>query len=94
MPHACSKVPDHKPYPTTQPKTFPSAIPFILYQGADDEAEDTYVLSGENADHGIFKPDLGEADIIQFRHEVNCPPPPVGFALDQVVALDFREQDG
>ncbi len=38
MPHACSKVPDHKPYPTTQPKTFPSAIPFILYQGADDDS--------------------------------------------------------
>lgn len=84
------KVPEQKPYPSNQQKTFSSAIPFILYQGGDDDAEDTYETSGANADHGIFSPDVGKDDIIQFKFDIKCPPAPPGFALSQVSALDFH----
>ncbi|MER7274039.1 hypothetical protein ABT369_06275 [Dactylosporangium sp. NPDC000244] len=84
------KVPDYKPYPANIEKTHSLAIPFILYQGADDEAENTYELSGDNADHGIFKPDAGKDDIIQFKFEFKCPPPPAGFVLNGISSLDFH----
>ncbi len=84
------KVPEQKPYPANQQKSFSSSIPFILYQGADDDAEDTYETSGANADHGIFSPDVGKDDIIQFKFDIKCPPAPPGFVLSQVSALDFH----
>ncbi|GAA2359326.1 hypothetical protein [Dactylosporangium salmoneum] len=84
------KAPDYRPYPANIEKSHSLAIPFILYQGADDDAENTYELSGDNADHGIFKPDVGKDDIIQFRFEFKCPPPPAGFVLDSVSSLDFH----
>lgn len=83
------KVPDAKPYPANQQTSFASSIPFILYQGGDDDAEDTYVTSGDNADHGIFSPDVGKDDIIQFVFTIKCAPSPPGFALSQVQGLDF-----
>jgi hypothetical protein len=84
------KAPDYKPYPANVEKTYSLSIPFILYQGADDGADDTYEQSGDNADHGIFDPDVGKADIIQFKFAFTCPPPPAGFVLDSISSLDFH----
>jgi hypothetical protein len=84
------KTPDYKPYPANIEKAFSLSIPFILYQGADDDAENTYELSGDNGDHGIFKPDVGTDDIIQFKFEFKCQPPPAGYVLDSISNLDFH----
>jgi hypothetical protein len=84
------KVPDKQPYPDNKSVTFSQAVPFVLYQGADDDGEDTYVTSSDNADHGIFKPDVGKDDIIQFTFPFKCPPPPAGFSLSQVSGVDFH----
>ena len=84
------KIPDTIPYPPNQQNNFSSAIPFILFQGADHGAEDTYTTSSENGEHGIFSPDIGKNDIIQFKHEIKCPPTPVGFVLIQVTNINFH----
>jgi hypothetical protein len=84
------KVPEQKPYAANQQKTFSSALPFIQIHGGDDDTENTYETSGDNADHGIFEPDVGKSDIIQFKFDVKCPPAPPGFSLTQVSALDFH----
>ena len=84
------KQPDKIPYPQPQEKTFSQSVPFILHQGADDGAEDTYVRSSDNADHGIFKPDVGKDDIIQFKFDFTAPPAPDGYVLSQIRAIDFH----
>jgi hypothetical protein len=84
------KQPDKKPYPAPVEKTFNLAIPFILYQGADDDAENTYERSKDNADHGIFVPDSGKDDIIQFKHSFTVPPPPPGMVLTRIGSIDFH----
>jgi len=84
------KIPDTIPYPPNQQINFPSAIPFILFQGADHGAEDTYTTSPEDGEHGIFSPDIGKNDIIQFKHEIKCPPTPAGFILVQVTNINFH----
>ncbi|MFC4587060.1 hypothetical protein [Sphaerisporangium corydalis] len=84
------KKPDPVPYPGIQQVTHHLSVPFVLYQGADDEATDTYQTEPENIDHGIFKPDVGAADIIQFRFDYPLPPPPPGYALSRIGSLDFH----
>ncbi|MEE6136879.1 LysM peptidoglycan-binding domain-containing protein [Mycobacterium sp. 050128] len=84
------KQPEVKPRPDNQEKTYQLSIPFILYQGGDDDAEDTYSLSGDNADHGIFSPDVGKDDIIQFKFDFKLPPPPAGTVLDSIGSIDFK----
>ncbi|GAA1739219.1 hypothetical protein [Luedemannella helvata] len=84
------KPPDVKPYPAPIEKTHNLAIPFILYQGADDDAENTYARSKDNADHGIFVPDVGTDDIIQFKHSFTVPPPPPGMVLTRIGSIDFH----
>jgi len=84
------KQPDKIPYPAPQDKTFSQSIPFILYQGADDGAEDSYVRSSDNADHGIFSPDVGKDDIIQFKFDFQAPPAPDGYVLSRIRTIDFH----
>lgn len=84
------KKPDVLPYPTAQQVTYHLSVPFVLYQGADHDAGDTYQTEPENIDHGIFKPDVGTNDIIQFRFDYPLPPPPPGFALNRFGSLDFH----
>ncbi len=84
------KQPDKLPYPAPQEKVFSGSVPFILYQGADDGAGDTYSRSSENADHGRFKPDVGSPDIIQFRFDFKAPPAPDGYVLSQIRTIDFH----
>ena len=84
------KPPDLQPYPANQDKVYTLSIPFILYQGADSGATDTYETEGDNHDHGIFDPDVGKADIIEFKHTFQCPPPPPGFTMSRLSAIDFH----
>ncbi|MDJ0344432.1 hypothetical protein QMK19_21050 [Streptomyces sp. H10-C2] len=84
------KKPDALPYPTSQQLTYHLSVPFVLYQGDDHDAGDTYQTEQENIDHGIFKPDVGTNDIIQFRFDYPLPPPPPGFALSRIGSLDFH----
>jgi hypothetical protein len=84
------KPPEVQPYPANQDKVYSLSIPFILYQGADSDAEDTYETEGGNRDHGIFSPDVGKDDIIQFKFDFQCPPPPPGFVLSKISSIDFH----
>jgi hypothetical protein len=84
------KAPDTIPYPPAQTRSFSSAIPFILLQGADHGADDTYQPQPADPTHGFFSPDVGRDDIIQFRHTIKCPPTPADFVLSQVTSLDFH----
>ncbi len=84
------KPPDQIPRPGNQEKVFQFSIPFILYQGADDEAENTYTLSSDHGDHGIFVPDVGTDDIIQFKFDFQLPPAPTGTVLASITRVDFR----
>ena len=87
------KPPEYKPEAGNQQKTYPLNIPFKLYQGADHDAENTYKTSSDNADHGIFKPDVGKDDIIQFKFAFTCPPPPAGYVLGGIASIDFHGAD-
>ncbi|WP_336212255.1 hypothetical protein [Nonomuraea sp. LPB2021202275-12-8] len=82
--------PEIQPVPQDQKVTYPLSLPFVLHQGADDEAENTYKLSDENRDHGIHKPDVGTNNIIQFRFDLPLPPPPAGFEVSRIASIDFR----
>ncbi|MGW6505179.1 hypothetical protein [Nonomuraea angiospora] len=82
--------PEVLPYPAEQQVTYHLAVPFVLYQGADDEAENTYQTSNENINHGIFRPDVGTNDIIEFRFDFPLPPPPPGTTLKKIGMLDFH----
>ncbi|KOV58157.1 hypothetical protein [Streptomyces sp. MMG1121] len=84
------KKPDITSYPPAQQVTYHLSVPFVLYQGADHDASDTYQTEPENIDHGIFKPDVGTNDIVQFRFDYPLPPPPQGFELSRFGALDFH----
>jgi hypothetical protein len=84
------KLPEYQAYPTNTEKTYSLAIPFVLHQGADDDATDTYVAESGYPDHGIFVPDAGKNDIIQFKFDIKCPPAPPGFVLVSVGAIDFH----
>lgn len=46
--------------------------------------------SGDNADHGIFSPDAGQDDIIQFRFDFTAPSAAEGYVLSQIRAVDFH----
>lgn len=87
------KAPDVQPYPDNQQKTYSLAIPFVLYQGADHDASDTYMTESSFRDHGIFSPDVGKDDIIQFRFAFDCPPAPSGFELESIAQIDFHGAD-
>ncbi|GIH93243.1 hypothetical protein ACFFMN_00270 [Planobispora siamensis] len=82
--------PEIQPRPQDQKVTYPLSLPFVLHQGADDEAENTYKLSDENRDHGIHKPDVGINNIIQFRFDFPLPPPPPGYEVNRIASIDFR----
>ncbi|TMR30033.1 hypothetical protein ETD85_30390 [Nonomuraea zeae] len=82
--------PEITPRPADQQVTHHLAVPFVLYQGADDEAENTYQTSSENINHGIFRPDVGANDIIEFRFDFPLPPPPPGCVLKKIGMLDFH----
>ncbi|RJL35947.1 hypothetical protein [Bailinhaonella thermotolerans] len=82
--------PEIKTHPAEQKVTHSLSLPFILHQGADDEAENTYTLSPENGDHGIHKPTAGTNNIIQFRFDFPLPPPPPGFEVNRLGFVDFR----
>lgn len=82
--------PDVVPYPAARQETYHLSVPFVLYQGADHDANNTYQTSDENQDHGIFRPDVGANDIVQFRFDYPLPPPPDGFRLSRIGALDFH----
>ncbi len=82
--------PDVVPYPAARQETYHLSVPFVLYQGADHDANNTYQTSDENQDHGIFRPDAGANDIVQFRFDYPLPPPPDGFRLSRIGALDFH----
>jgi len=84
------KKPEVLPPPADKQVPFHADVPFILIQGADDEAENTYKTSPENADHGIFKPLAGDNDIIQFRFDYPLPPPPPGYVLTKLASIDFH----
>lgn len=84
------KEPDVKPTPQDQDKTHQLAVPFILIHGADDEAENTYTTSPDHGGHGIFVPDVGADDIIQFDHTFTLEAPPAGTVLDKVRTIDFH----
>lgn len=82
--------PDILPPPADKQVPFHGNVPFILYQGADDEAEDTYTTNPNNQDQGIFVPDVGTDDIIQFRFDYSLPPPPSGYVLSELASIDFH----
>jgi len=84
------KQPNKLPYPAPQEKTFSASVPFLLLHGGDDGAEDTYERSSENADHGIFKPDAGKNDIIQFRFNFKAPAAADGYVLSSIRTIDFH----
>jgi len=84
------REPEVTAYPPPQQLTSHLTVPFVLYQGADDEAENTYQTSSENMNHGIFRPDVGTNNIIEFRFDYPLPPPPPGYALKRIGTLDFH----
>lgn len=84
------KQPDYKPYPDNLQKTYSESIPFILYQGADSDASDTYLPLPGNPNFGVFSPQVGTDDHILFLHQVKCPPAPAGFLAIYVGGIDFH----
>jgi len=79
-----------QPHPVNQSKTFTAFIPFILTQGADHGATDTYVTYPQDPTRGWFDPDWGSDDIIIFKHDINVPPAPVDYVFAQVQLVDFK----
>jgi hypothetical protein len=84
------KQSDQKPIPENQTKSFSSSIPFIHISGADSGATDVYTTSPNDINKGIFDPDVGELNVILFKHDIKCPPDPAGFQLSQVNNIDFH----
>lgn len=82
--------PDKIPYPDPMQVTHHLNIPFLQHHGGDDDTELTYLTSPENINHGINKPDAGEANIVLFRHEFPLPPPPPGFELHKIGPIEFH----
>ncbi|MFI6517811.1 hypothetical protein ACIBF1_19800 [Spirillospora sp. NPDC050679] len=79
------------PYPADQQVSHPLTVPFILYQGADHDAENTYKADPDaDINHGYFDPDVGAKDIVQFRFDYKLPPPPAGFELHKLSGVDFH----
>ncbi|MFG1949386.1 hypothetical protein [Nonomuraea sp. NPDC048826] len=72
--------PEVKPYPAEQRVTHALSVPFRWIQG-DESADQTYVTSSDNIDHGINKDSPGVDDIIQFRFDLPLPPPPDGYEI-------------
>ncbi|TCL67305.1 LysM peptidoglycan-binding domain-containing protein [Rhizobium sp. BK251] len=85
------KRPDKIPYPPDKPVTYPFAIPFLQHNGGDDDTDLTYVLSDENANHGINR-NAGANSIIQFKFDIDIPPAPEGFQLKSIVSIDFKSE--
>jgi hypothetical protein len=85
------KRPDSIPYPADKPVTSPFAIPFLQHNGGDDDTDLTYLLSGENRDHGI-NVNAGANSIIQFKFVIDIPPAPEGFELKSIASIDFKTE--
>ncbi|MEU0772072.1 hypothetical protein [Streptomyces albogriseolus] len=83
--------PEKKGYPDDQKVTHPLSVEFVLTNGADTDAENTYEPD-TNPDVGIFKPDVGKNDLIKFRFPFTLPPPPEGFEIRQDIPpqVDFH----
>ncbi|WP_240690246.1 hypothetical protein [Bacillus sp. 007/AIA-02/001] len=84
------KQPEKLPLPANKEVPFHFDLSFIKYQGADDDASNTYITSGSNPCHGIFKPVVGSDDIIEFCFDIQLPPVPPGYDLSQIVSVDHH----
>lgn len=82
--------PNTIPEPSSQDHTASLSLPFILYQGADDEAENIYTTSSNHAGHGIFVPDVGTDNIIEFDHTFLLGTPPAGMEVAGIRSVDFH----
>jgi hypothetical protein len=78
------------PPPEPRQMPFRSAIPFLQHHGGGPDTDLTYVTSDENANHGIYRTDGGENNIILFRHDFTLPPPPPGYVLSALGPFDFH----
>ncbi|WP_327691072.1 hypothetical protein OG870_17285 [Streptomyces sp. NBC_00461] len=83
--------PEMKPLPQDQKLTHQLSLPFVLTHGADHDAQDTYTPDTD-PNVGIFKPDVGANDLIQFRFDFSLPEPPDGYEIKKGVPpeVDFH----
>lgn len=84
------KKPDILPLPEDKQVPFHGEVPFILFQGDDHNAGDTYQTNPNDHDQGLFDPDVGTDDLIKFRFDYPLPPPPPGYVLSKLASIDFH----
>ncbi|KZB79904.1 hypothetical protein AVL48_14685 [Amycolatopsis regifaucium] len=87
------KKPELQPIPGQKSVVYHLAVPFQQSHGGGPDNDDPYERSSENGDHGINKPTVGDANIIQFWFEYPLPDPPSGYQVSRIGLLDFHGAD-
>ncbi len=87
------KKPDPQPIPGQKSVVYHLSVQFQQTHGDGPDNELDYETEPENRDHGINKPDVGDANIIQFWFEFPLPDPPDGYQVSKIGLLDFHGAD-